>query len=104
MPTEDTWLCGVLNSKTVEWYYSRLANTLGSGGSRGFSLFMKQICVPNIDSAQKFRITNLVNDILSAKAADPDADTTDLENEIDKLVYALYDLTPDEIAIVEGSV
>jgi hypothetical protein len=25
-----------------------------------------------------------------------------LESEIDRLVYALYNLTPDEIAIVEG--
>ena len=33
-----------------------------------------------------------------------DADTSNLEDEIDKLVYALYDLTPEEIAIVEGSI
>ena len=102
IPTEKTWLCGVLNSKTVEWYYSRLANTLGSGGSRGFSIFMKQIHVPNIDSDRKTLITNLVNEILAAKGADPNADTSNLENEIDRLVYDLYDLTDDEIAIVEG--
>ena len=104
IPTEETWLCGVLNSKTVEWYYSRLANTLGGGGSRGFSIFMKQIHVPNIDSDRKTLITNLVNEILAAKGADPAADTSNLENEIDRLVYDLYDLTDDEIAIVEGSV
>ena len=75
---------------------------MGSGGSRGFSIFMKQICVPNIDSAQKALITNLVHDILAAKTANPDADTTGVENEIDKLVYELYNLTQDEIAIVEG--
>ena len=102
IPTEETWLSGLLNSKSVGWYYSRLANTLGSGGSRGFSIFMKQICVPNIDSAQKVLITNLVNEIIAAKAADPNTDTTAQENEIDKLVYALYNLTEDEIAIVEG--
>ena len=104
IPTEETWLCGLLNSKSVEWYYSRLANTLGSGGSRGFSIFMKQIHVPNIEPAQKTLITNLVNEILDTKNTDPDADTTDLENEIDKLVYELYNLTEDEIAIVEESV
>ena len=103
IPTEETWLCGLLNSKTVEWYYSRLANTLGSGGSRGFSIYIKQICVPDIDSDQKVLITNLVNEILAAKAADPDADTSNLEYEIDRLVYGLYDLTDDEIAIVEGA-
>lgn len=30
------------------------------------------------------------------------ADTSALEREIDQIVYALYDLTPEEIAIVEG--
>ena len=104
IPTEETWLCGVLNSKTVEWYYSRLANTLGSGASRGFSIFMKQIHVPNIDSDQKNFISNLVNEILAAKSDDLNANTSDLENEIDRLVYKLYNLTDDEIAIVEGSV
>ena len=94
----------MLNSKLVGWYYSRLANTLGSGGSRGFSIFLSQICVPNIDSAEKIPITNLVNEIIEAKAADPNKDTTAQENEINKLVYALYNLTEGEIAIVEGSI
>ena len=30
-------------------------------------------------------------------------ETAELENRIDQMVYELYDLTPDEIAIVEGS-
>ena len=33
---------------------------------------------------------------------DTGADTTALEREIDRLVYALYGLTEAEIAIVEG--
>jgi hypothetical protein len=39
--------------------------------------------------------------LLSIKQ-NPSADTTDLENEIDQLVYGLYDLTEEEIKIVEG--
>ena len=45
-----------------------------------------------------------VDKILDAKHIDPNADTSALENEIDKLVYELYNLTEDEIAIVEGSI
>ena len=40
--------------------------------------------------------------ILSAKQLDPQADTSGLEEQIDKLVYQLYDLTPDVITTVEG--
>ena len=40
--------------------------------------------------------------ILFAKASDPTADTFALEAKVDALVYRLYGLTDEEIAIVEG--
>ena len=39
--------------------------------------------------------------ILAAKKANPQADTSDMEKQIDQLVYALYGLTEEEIRIVE---
>lgn len=48
------------------------------------------------------QISALVERILAAKRADPQADTSELEREIDRLVYALYGLTEEEIAVVEG--
>jgi hypothetical protein len=44
-----------------------------------------------------------VNEILSIKKQTPTADTTEIESQIDQLVYKLYDLTEEEIAIVENS-
>ena len=44
----------------------------------------------------------MVDEILEAKAADPDADTSEIEEEIDWLVYDLYGLTNAEVAVVEG--
>jgi hypothetical protein len=38
------------------------------------------------------------------KQSTDDSDTSGLEQQIDQLVYQLYDLTPDEIALVESSV
>ncbi len=38
---------------------------------------------------------------MSTKKQNPSADTTDLENQIDQLVYQLYDLTEEEIKIIE---
>jgi len=40
--------------------------------------------------------------ILAAKKQNPQTDTSELENEIDRLVYQLYDLTEEEIEIIEG--
>jgi hypothetical protein len=39
---------------------------------------------------------------MTLKKANPQTDTRELEREIDRLVYQLYDLTDEEIAIVEG--
>ena len=43
------------------------------------------------------------NQILAAKQRDAAADVSALEREIDQLVYALYALTPEEIALVEST-
>lgn len=45
----------------------------------------------------------LVNQILEAKQANPQADTSALEAQIDQLVYELYGLTQEEIDIIEGN-
>ncbi len=48
------------------------------------------------------QIESLVDKILAAKKDNPQADVTALEKEIDQLVYKLYDLTEEEIRIIEG--
>ena len=40
--------------------------------------------------------------ILSAKEKNPDTDTSKLENQLDEMVYKLYELTEEEIAIIEN--
>ena len=46
----------------------------------------------------------LVARILSTTRADPSADVSTLESEIDEHVYRLYGLTKDEIKIIEENV
>ncbi len=47
------------------------------------------------------KIETLVEEILAAKKQNPPANTVLQENQIDQLVYQLYDLTEEEIKIVE---
>jgi type II restriction/modification system DNA methylase subunit YeeA len=51
---------------------------------------------------EELLLEKIVNQILTAKKLDPKADTTALETEIDQLVYQLYELTAEEIKIIEG--
>ena len=104
-----TYLLGILNSKFFFYafknYYA--GGYLGSKAVRFFRDFIKHVPIPPITSENQHiatQIEEFVDRILDAKKADSGADTSDLEDEIDKLVYALYNLTPDEIAIVEGNV
>ena len=46
------------------------------------------------------KIENLVDKIIEIKKKD--SDTTKLESKIDEMVYKLYELTEEEIRIVEG--
>ena len=55
------------------------------------------------DNKNKY-IESLADQILTAKKANPQADTAALEDKIDQLVYELYGLTEEEIGIVEESV
>jgi hypothetical protein len=101
IPAEDKWLSGLLNSHTVEWFYSLVSNKVRGGYMRAFSDYMRQVPIPPPSNPNP--IESLVGQILAAKAVDPAADVSALEHEIDLLVYGLYDLTPEEIAIVEGN-
>lgn len=59
--------------------------------------------IPKIASNERSKLVSLVDRILAAKQRDPEANMSPLEREIDRLVYELYELTPEEIAIVENS-
>ncbi|KQH15771.1 DNA methyltransferase, partial [Campylobacter coli] len=45
---------------------------------------------------------NLVDEILKAKEQDKNVNTQELENKINSLVYKLYNLTEEEIKIIEN--
>jgi hypothetical protein len=45
----------------------------------------------------------LIEEIISMKEKNPGTDTSSLESQIDQLVYQLYGLTDEEIAVIEGS-
>ncbi|GEO06669.1 hypothetical protein AAE02nite_43330 [Adhaeribacter aerolatus] len=62
----------------------------------------KTILPPYLKEA--LHLTKLsVSTILRAKTTESPAETTILENRINELVYQLYELTPEEIKLVEAS-
>ena len=104
IPTREKWMTALLNSLAVEWFYSRVSNKVRGGYMRAFSDYMIQIPIPSASRADQAALEALVDRILAAKRANPLADVSAWEREIDERVYRLYGLTPEEIKIVEESV
>ena len=100
---ESKFLLGVLNSSTIRFYLNLIAETSGMGTSRWINNYVKAFPIPEATCEQQALIIGLVDQILDAKHTDPDADVSDLEKRIDQIVYLLYGLTDDEIAIVEAA-
>lgn len=94
-------LLGILNSKLMNYLFATKFLNLAIKAE-----YVKQLRLPPATPTQQKPIIILVDKILAAKKASTGsatkADTTALEHKIDELVYKLYGLTEEEIAIVEG--
>ncbi|GAA8557882.1 class I SAM-dependent DNA methyltransferase [Helicobacter pylori] len=100
-------ILGVLNSSFMSWYArENFKDKHMSGGYLGLNkgnlekLPMFELTKSNKPTADKIIV--LVDKILQTKEKDPKANTQRLEKEIDALVYQLYNLTDEEIKIIEN--
>ena len=97
------YLCAVLNSTLITWFMGNTALNSGMGVTRWIGFTVETIPIPKLSAAKQRPFVRLVDEILAAKAADPNADTRHLEREIDRLVYELYGLTGEEDTAIERS-
>ena len=99
------YLLALLNSKMINfWYCNYFENTHLSGGYIRFDIpYLKKIPVVVAEKAVQEQCILLVNQIHNVKQQNPKANTAALEAEVDRLVYELYDLTEEEIKIIEAS-
>lgn len=96
------YLLACLNSDFIKNYWkSKYSDNKATFPKiKGFQL--KELPIPPATPAQQKPIIDLVDKILATKKANPQADISKHEAEIDRLVYTLYGLSEDEIKIVEG--
>ena len=107
LPTNDLAVLGFLGSTLFDWYSRQTFQSLGDpwrgGGLRYIAQYMENVPMFDSNQPQNQQIADLVAQILAAKDAVPSADTSELEAEIDRLVYTVYGLTDEEIAGLETS-
>ncbi|WP_420998923.1 class I SAM-dependent DNA methyltransferase [Campylobacter coli] len=98
------YLIANLNSSISKFWIKNNAATLGDG-IYGAKIYIEKLPIPKINSKnQKLvdELINLVDEILKAKEQNKNASTQELENKINSLTYKLYNLTEDEIKIIEN--
>ncbi|MGQ2707267.1 class I SAM-dependent DNA methyltransferase [Campylobacter jejuni] len=99
------YFCGILLSHVLKWLILQISDTTGAGDLMLNNQSLERLSIPKINSKNEKiadELINLVDEILKAKEQDKNANTQELENKINSLVYKLYNLTEEDIKIIEG--
>lgn len=96
------YLLAIMNSKLGNYWFQTNGKKRGVGVDIGVKVF-RQFPIKTLPLEHQQPLINLVDEILKLKKHSYVSDTTTLEGEIDQLVYKLYNLTDEEINIVEVS-
>ncbi|WP_131235379.1 type IIG restriction enzyme/methyltransferase [Campylobacter coli] len=98
------YLTAILNSKLIAFWLKHKGKMQGNNYQIDKEPLLNIPIVTINSKNQKIadEFINLVDEILKAKEQDKNANTQELENKINSLVYKLYNLTEEEIKIIEG--
>jgi hypothetical protein len=97
------WL-GYLNTKFVSWFaynfiYCRAIRTM-----HFYNFYIQQVPIPLADKKEQEKIISVVEKIENLKNQNPQANTKQLEDQIDIMVYKLYNLTYEEVKIIDPEI
>ncbi|HAN0585273.1 TPA: Eco57I restriction-modification methylase domain-containing protein [Campylobacter jejuni] len=100
------YILAFMNSNCYKWLITLKTNLIQTGSyAYGAKDKIERLPIPKINSKNEKlanELINLVDEILKAKEQDKNANTQELENKINSIVYKLYNLTEEEIKIIEG--
>lgn len=95
------YLCGLLNSSYLRHLYTHNVKETGRVFPQVKLEKLRPLPIILAEKEEQDRIKKIVEVIIAAKRNNPQADTSVEEKEIDKLVYQLYELSEDEIKLIE---
>lgn len=100
------YILAFMNSNCYKWLITLKTNLIQTGSyAYGAKDKIERLPIPKINSKNEKladELINSVDEILKAKEQDKNANTQELENKINSLVYKLYNLTEEEIKIIEN--
>ena len=92
------YILAILNSNIIDWLFRKTST------NNHVNIYeIEQLPIPLASDLTMNRIIEIVSKIINLKKQNHLSNTTILEAEIDQIVYKLYGLTEDEIAIIENN-
>ena len=91
----------IFNSQYIKYQYNKIVQEAGRVFPQVKLTHLKKLPITIPDEKTNKELERLASTIINAKCCNPSADTSALESEIDRLVYQLYGLTEEEIAVIE---
>jgi len=101
--SNNRYLVGLLNSKLFTFLYRLFSFEQGRALAQVKPSILLDVPIPKVSLVEQNVIIEKVKEIENQKKSNPSVDTSSFEKEIDQLVYALYGMTEEEIAIIEQS-
>jgi adenine-specific DNA-methyltransferase len=100
----QSYLLGLLNSQLVDfWYKNYFENTHLSGGYIRFDIpYLQKIPIVVPSQKEQEIIAKFTEEVIQLKLKK--IDTKKLESQIDQLIYKLYNLSKEDIKIIENIV
>lgn len=97
------FIASVINSCVHWWFATQVFATKQNGFFDFEPRYSRQLPIPPATAADKARLSQLAEACAAAAQRGDDATLAVHEAEIDQIVYRLFDLTPDEIALIESA-
>ena len=94
-----TYLLACLNSKVTDWYYRTLSVQLGAKAVRMFSIYVEQLPIPKLEGESYTLLSQLADSLVS----DGEPNSSDINNQIDQILYDAYGFSEEEIKLIEES-
>jgi hypothetical protein len=94
---------GILNSKLVDFFYRQISQESGRVLAQVKPQRIKAIPIAIPSDENKIILDTFVREIMKIKQKNQNADTSDIENKIDEIVYKIYEISDKELNIIKNT-